>query len=273
MARARFPRGLFQPPGAYRFAADALLLASFLPAPPGARLLDLGAGCGVAALGMLCRCEGIVAHGLDSQPALVAAARENASRLGFSRRFAAFCRDLASETLFAANGSGRDGGRSGRRGRSLWSERLPEQGAYDLALANPPFRRKDQGRLPRSEARRVALFEEENTLFVFCRTASQALTANGRLGLVYPAARRDDLFAALEAVRLRPLRLVPVRARKNEPASLLLVEAGRSSPKGLALSEEAALSLHEGEGEASRFSEEALAFCPWLRPGKPGAFP
>ncbi|MBO6002285.1 MAG: hypothetical protein J6P53_02185, partial [Mailhella sp.] len=54
--RAMFPRGLEQPPGSYRFGADALALAGMtaeLPLAGNAALCELGTGCGAAALAVL----------------------------------------------------------------------------------------------------------------------------------------------------------------------------------------------------------------------------
>ncbi|MEG2005461.1 MAG: hypothetical protein RR014_05430, partial [Bilophila sp.] len=102
--RARFPRGLEQPEGSFRFSMDALLLAAFAAQEQGAfaaeeqgafatqekedarpqtTFADLGTGCGVVGLALLLRQKG---HGigLDLDADLVLAAQRNAAHLGFS---------------------------------------------------------------------------------------------------------------------------------------------------------------------------------------------
>ena len=256
-ARAFFPRGLLQPPGSFRFSLDALLLASFL-APAGKdeteRLLDLGSGCGVVALGMLCRHPGLEAVGLDIRPELVEAARVNATRLGVADRFTSLCRDIAEPDSL--------------------SERA---GSFSLVLANPPYRQRHRGRLPASPSRLVALFETEETLPAFCRTAARAMTSDGRFGVVFPAARREDLLSALAGAGLMAVRLLPVCARSADPPMLLLVEAvkvpslydyriaeGKAETSILTVIYRTQLVLYESQSAVAKLTEQVIDFCPFL---------
>ena len=259
-ARRYFPRGLEQPPESYRFSMEALLLAAFVPPLPKMRLLDLGTGCGVVALAVLCRHGHVEAHGIDVQPELTAAAVRNAERLGFAHRFIALCADLASPALFARHPAD-----------------IPQAAAYDLVLANPPFHSRRCGRLPQSLSRQTALFAGENTLTVFCAAAATALAPGGALAVVYPAPRREELFAALDRARLAPARILPVSPRARAPFSLLLTlarhagpgrdESRRAHPPLSPLPhpfEDSPLVLHREKSEGGRFTPAALAFCPFL---------
>ena len=254
-ARAFFPRGLFQPEGSFRFSLDALLLASFLrPAGSGRgeRLLDLGTGCGVVALGMLCRYPELEAVGLDMLPELVEAARLNAARLGFADRFTALVHDVAESAP-------------------------PAPGSFTLVLANPPYRQPGCGRLPVNPLRRAALFEREGGLDAFCRAAERAMAPDGRFGLLFPAAREEELLSALAGAGLEAVRLLQVHARANAPARVVLAEAVKKifSP----IREESgrhfssinsntatgtSLELYEGRGTAAILTKRALDFCPFL---------
>lgn len=253
---AFFPRGLIQPPESYRFAADSLLLACFCRAKAGQKVLDLGTGCGVVALGLLLRQPQAVAVGLDAEPALIEAARRNAALLGLEDRFTTLCRDLAAENLFRAPGP--------------CLEATPaalEAAAFDLVVANPPYRQREAGRLPASRLRCAALFENKDTLPLFCRAAFTALKAGGRFALLYAAGRKGHLLATLADAGFAPTRLLPVTARQGDAAKRILVEALK--PDGIEALPEflelPPLALHEHAPEASgRFSSAALAFCPFL---------
>ena len=253
-ARAFFPRGLVQPVGSFRFSLEALLLASFL-APgrqdAGERLLDLGTGCGVVALGMLCRHPALEAYGVEVQPELAEAARSNAARLGLADRFTVLCHDIADP------------------------EFLPEPpGAFSLILANPPYRQRHRGRLPASPSRLTALFETESTLTAFCRAAARAMTPDGRFGLIFPAAREDYLLSALAGAGFVPIRLLPVRARPDDPAMLMLVESikpvmaqKQNMPKkktDTCTQYETPLVLYRERSATPQLTEQATAFCPFL---------
>ncbi len=260
-ARARFPRGLEQPAGGFRFSADALLLAAWLtPAGDARRLLDLGTGCGAAAFALLLAHPGLSALGVDVQEAALQAARRNAVLLGLEGRFRAKRADLAGE-----------------------EPAVPAR-RFDIVVANPPYRLPDRGRLPASGPRQTALFDPGGLADAFCRTAARSLRPWGRFGLIFGADRQEDFMESLARAGLAALRLRTVHSRAGAPARFVLLEAGLepggplsklpafaegAPPRGAAPADgglllEPPLALHEGEGGGTRLTAEALAFCPYL---------
>lgn len=235
-----FPRGLAQPATGFRFGADALLLASFLPGGP-ERLLDLGTGCGAVALGWLLR-EGsktdrVRAVGLEVNPELAACARENGARLGLAGRFEAIESDV----------------------RSLRTCIGPE--SFDLVACNPPYRGQGTGRLPANRGRREAMFDEAERsagLADFIAAAAYALPERGRACFVFMAERLPVLLAGFAAHGLEPKRLRLAHPRREAPARLALVEARKRGGQGLVV--EPPLFLYKG----TRLTTDALAFCPFL---------
>lgn len=266
-ARASFPRGLFQPPGSFRFSSDALLLAAFAVryclaerrspeclAPHVPALLDLGCGCGVVGLACLLAVPALAAVGVDIQPELVAAARENAARLGLEARFTAVTADIAAPApvVSAARLTG---------------------GGYAVVAANMPYRQAGSGRLPASPARRKALFAEESTMPAFLNAAKAALAEDGSLALVYPWDGRDVMLSALSAHGFTPREILPVRTGNEDGSRCLIrsVHAGTPntppeksrahSPAGPEPAYLAPLVLRAEKG--GPYTTEALAFCPW----------
>lgn len=247
-ARSYFPRGLLQPPGSYRFAADSLLLAAFPGMGKNGKLLDIGTGCGVVALAALCQGLCSEAWGVEREPALVNAARENARRLGFERHFHTVEADITRINLFA-------------QGLDLEEAALPA-GDFGLVLANPPFRSPEKGRISQSPLRRNALFEDRDTLASFCAVAARALSPEGRFGVLYDAARRDFLLEKLTDAGLTPLRLLSVRALPGKTPFRILVEARLRRYIGdRRFREEELLTIHNSDGT---LREEVLEFCPLL---------
>ena len=212
-ARKYFPRGLIQPTGSFRFSADALLLAEFAAAKTARplRCLDLGCGCGVVGLGLMLRLPALRCIGVDISPELIAAATQNAAQLGLSERYLPVPGDVRDYKNIA--------------------ELKP--GAFDLVVANPPYRKVGSGRLPPSDLRLTALFETNGDITVFAAAAAYALKNNGRFCCVYDAGRLPELCAALEAHGLAPKRMRPVHSRKGEGARLILLEARRGGKPGL----------------------------------------
>lgn len=243
-ARSLFPRGLLQPEGGFRFGADALLLARFAAPVPGARVLDLGTGCGPVGLGLLLLTntgENRRVHGLDRDPAMVAAATANAARLGLADRFAATLCDVRALRAHAGI--------------------VPPE-SVDLVLANPPYRHPRSGRRPDSPGRDAARFETDGGLAAFAAAAAFALTNKGYFACVHLAERLTHITAQLCANKLEIKTILPVSPRRDAPARQVLVLARKNGRPGLRL--EAPLALYEGEGPDTHLSTRALAYCPFL---------
>jgi len=252
MSRAYFPRGLVQPEGGYRFSMDPLLLAAFAGARKGARVLDLGAGCGVAGLALLLRCgdAGMRLTGYEIDPAMVSAAGENVRLL-----------DMADGARMVEGDV---------RAIREHPDIAPE--SFDLVLCNPPYRDPSSGRVPPAEGRLRARFETGGEFSDFAAAAAYALKNRGRFAVVFLAERLAAVMDALGERRLAPKRLLFVHSRMEEPARLALVECVKNGSPGLAV--EPPLALYDGMGADTALTARALSFCPQLscNPG-PGAKP
>lgn len=239
--RARFPRGLAQPEGGFRFGADTLLLSAFAnahlkrgkPTSGPVTGLDLGTGCGAASIGLLLLRPDEPLHltGIDTGPEMVAAANQNADSLDLAARFTPLAADARDYT---ATG-------------------------FDFALANPPFRAPGTGKPCPDDARHRARFEGPGGFATFAACAARNLRAGGQLFLVHLAERLPELIIALDEAGLRTRRLLPVQGQADTPPRLALVMAVRGGGQGLAL--EPPLVLYSSEGN---LTAQALSFCPHL---------
>ncbi|KHK01016.1 tRNA1(Val) (adenine(37)-N6)-methyltransferase [Desulfovibrio sp. TomC] len=241
-ARAAFPRGLTQPEGGFRFGSDALLLAAFAATLPGTRAADLGTGCGAAGLGWLLAAPdpaGTVL-GLDKDPAMAAAAGQNAAALGLADRFTAGCVDV----------------------RAIREADQPGPESCDLILCNPPYRDPASGRRPAGQARDAARFEVDGSLPDFAAAAAYLLVNKGTFACIHLAERLTHVTAALAACRLEIKRILPISPRAGVPARQVLLAASKNGGQGLVL--EPPLLLYQGTGRDTRLTGAALAFCPFL---------
>ncbi len=203
-----------QPPGAYRFSADAPLLAAFAAQKPLTRFADLGTGCGIVALEVLRLVPQARGLGLDICPQLLKAAHDNSLRLGMNtpaqQRLELLEADVAHPAQF----------------RHLHK-------AFDLVLANPPWRVAGTGRMPPDAMRRAALFGSVDTLEHFALAGRHLLLPKGRFATVISAERLPDMLAALHKAKLHPARLQCVHAHSAAPAAFVLVEALKGQKKAL----------------------------------------
>ncbi len=231
-----FPRGLVQPEGGYRFSLDALLLACF--ASPHHRHVgvDLGCGCGVISVGLLLRQPGLKITAVDISADSVKAAEDNATNLHLSDKLTIVQGDVAD-----------------------WR---PKQ-VVDFVVANPPYRKLGQGRESRGAGCTVARFERKGDFVSFARCASIALKTRGKFIFVHLPERLAELMAGLAKVGLEPKRIRLVHGRANQAAKMVLLEAVKAGGVGMIV--EPPLILHEGDGKATRLTQEALAFCPFLQ--------
>ena len=212
---------LYQPRRGYRFSVEAVLLARFAAARPAARVLELGAGCGVVALiyAALARPREVVA--LEIQPALAALIARNAALndLGIVR---AVCADLRSRRA------------------------LDAAGGFDLVLANPPFRARLSGRESPLPGRRLARGETAARLEDFAAAAARHARHGGRAAFIFAAARSAELISVLRARRLEPKRIRFVHPYAAASASTVLVEARKGG--GVEVEVEPPLVMYDAPG-------------------------
>ena len=122
----------------------------------------------------------------------------------------------------------RENGLEGRLTAHLADVREFDAGRrYEAVFANPPYRRAGEGRPAAAPLLDVARFERAGTLGAFCAAAARLLSPTGSVSLVFPTARRDDLWQALRAADLHPTEAVTVFPYPEGVPRLFLVRAGR----------------------------------------------
>jgi tRNA1(Val) A37 N6-methylase TrmN6 len=220
---------VLQPASGPRFTTDPILLADFVIRSCGIRprlACDAGAGTGVLGLALAALDRNVRVSGLEIQPHLAAMAGRSAVLSGLASRVEVQAVDVRVAPV--------------------------PRGGYDLIVANPPYF-ADAGELPSQRALALAHHEVSLTLEELVAAARRLAAPRGRLALVYPAERLQELLAALAAgrFRMRTLRLVHPRAGRKAARLLALAQLGVRAR----LSVLAPLVLHEGAG----WSTEAAA--------------
>lgn len=219
---------VIQPRRGYRFSVEAILLARFVRPRAGARILELGAGCGVVALiiAALFKPKEVVA--VEVQPAMVALIRRNAELNGLGE-VRAVCADIRRSRLAGL-----------------------AAGTFDLVVANPPFRAEGRGRESPDLGRRIARGAGGAGISDFASAAARYTRFGGTAAFVFSAAQSVELLSLLRSHELEPKRIRFVHARADAEASVVLVEAKRGG--GVEVKVEPPLLLYEREGV---YSEEA----------------
>ncbi len=182
-------RDFHQPEPGYRFSEDSIALADFADLAGVGRVADFGAGCGVVGLAALengrpagggapeGRCAASVREMffVEREPELLASLEKNVAL--YRPRTAAKLTVLARD----------------------WREVGPADfgGRLDCVLVNPPFFPKNAGRAAARPGRDAARREIHGGLAELLDSLARVLAPGGRLALVFPAARREELEAGL----------------------------------------------------------------------------
>ncbi|ODA67275.1 N5-glutamine S-adenosyl-L-methionine-dependent methyltransferase [Methyloligella halotolerans] len=224
-----------QPVSGHRSGTDAVFLAAAAldeQERGPLRLLDAGAGSGVAGLCLLARFPNLSVTAVERNSDACALARANGAENGFSARYEVIEADLTAP------------------GKTLAEAGL-KQGSYQRLIANPPFYL--QGAVRPGQGREDAHVMAPGGLEDWARFLAAMAAPEAILTMIH----RPDALAELVGVlgrRFGDLTLYPLFPKQGAPASRVLIQGrkGRRGPLRL----RQGLVLHEADG---RYTEQAEA--------------
>ena len=194
---------LRQPVQGYRVAIDPVLLAAAVPAGPGDRVLEIGAGTGAAALCLASRVEGCFVTGLERDQDLAALCRQNVAANGLDRNVEIIVGDLRAPPARLGPAS------------------------FDHAMANPPWLSGEAGPAPRNRQRAKAHVEQGADLIHWVRFAATMLRRGGTLTTILTAERLDEHLAAYTASGIGETAVVPLWSKNDGRPAHRVVLRGR----------------------------------------------
>jgi tRNA1(Val) A37 N6-methylase TrmN6 len=227
---------LVQPRRGHRAGHDAVLLAAAVPALPGDRVLDLGAGVGTAAFCLAARVAVGYLTLVEIDPALARLAEQNAAANGYGNR----TRVLVMDAL--ARGAPRE-----KAGLLI--------GAIDRVMTNPPFHDAARHRASPAAGRRLAHAAGDDLLAGFLRTAVAVLRPGGTVTLIHRADQPEALLAALRG-RFGGVTLRPVHPKPGAPAVRLIATGVKGSRAPVSILP--GVVLQDGEGQPTAEAEAIL---------------
>lgn len=223
---------LLQPAKGYRAGIDAVLLAAAIPARKGERVLEAGAGVGVASLCLAARVAGADICGLELQPDLVRLARENARRNALQTRVTFVEGDIGSAV------------------RDLVTQGLEPQ-SWDHVFANPPYYDPARASSSPDESKARSHLTLGSELGDWVRFACTMVRPKGTVSFVHRADAMGTLLARLQG-HLGGIEVFPLWPGAGKPASRVILRGTRGSNAPLVL--RPGLVLHGLDG---RFTERA----------------
>lgn len=195
---------LYQPRHGYRYSLDPLLLARFCAALKlGARVIDLGAGCGIISLILARLNPSISVLAVENNAEMAALVERNIQHNDLVGRVSLYKGDVID-----MRPSFRD------------SE-------YDLIVSNPPFRKRGTGKTSPKTGRDSARHETTATLADFLSSAKYLVRPSGKICFIQLPARLPEFMSLTAELKLSVLRLRMVHSDAVSPASMFMAELAK----------------------------------------------
>lgn len=201
------PYSFIQKKTGNRYTEDSVSLVNFLLEcnVKGRRLIDLGTGAGVIPILLADKAPAMEIVGVEVVGEYAALAQRNVRMNGLASR------------IKIVTGDFRDMPRS-----------RPE-GSFDIVVSNPPYIKAGAGRQSPDPARRVGRSEVmgglKDLLVVSCHLAGKS----GRMFLVFSAVRMDEMLTGMEALGIKPMRILRGETAGGKKTKVFFIEAGRAS--------------------------------------------
>jgi tRNA1Val (adenine37-N6)-methyltransferase len=202
---------IIQNPAKFKFTMDAFLLAGFIEPKPTHKIIDLGSGGGVLALLIAGQRKVAAVWGIEIQPELVEMSRRSATLNGLADIITFEMVDLRNlSSSFMAN-------------------------SFDYVITNPPFFELNRGVISENSGLASAKFEINCTLEDVAKSAARCVKANGKVAIIYPTERLDELMVTFQKYHLTPKRICFIHSQNNAKSNLVLMEAKPGAKKGLSV--------------------------------------
>jgi tRNA1Val (adenine37-N6)-methyltransferase len=198
---------LIQSKKGYRSSIDAILLSDFVTVKKDDIITDLGTGCGIIPLILLLTRSVKFALGLEIQAELASQASRNIILNGVSKKMSVVLGDIRNPPT--------------------------KESFSNVVVCNPPYRKRDSGRINPDHQRAIARHEMFVSLDDILNCAKRVLKAKGRIAMIYPAERLADLFIKMRSIDLEPKRLRIIYPGMESNAKLALLEASLEGRRGL----------------------------------------
>ena len=192
----------------YRFSIDSVLLAGFVHPCKGAKIVDLGTGCGIIPLLLTFRCPELKIYGIEIQEQLSKLADLNVKQNNMSGQISILSVDMKSLKLNMISGHA------------------------DLVVSNPPYHKAASGRINPNKQKAVARHEIKASLKDVIKTANRMLNISGNFFAIYPAKRMVDILTMMRVCDIEPKYIRMVHSKCREDAKLMLVQGIKGGQPG-----------------------------------------
>ncbi len=201
-----------QPENGYRFSMDPFILAAHIRPTGTKELLDVGCGCGIMPLILAYRYPGIKITGIEIQTELYQFARQNSITNNLEKTIRIIHNDIKTVRLSDINGKA------------------------DMIVSNPPYKKKNSGRLNPNNQKAIARHEITLDIDMLLKHSSRLTKEQGKIYIIFPAERLSDLILAMEAYKFSPVYIRFIHIKKNTDAKRVILCAVKNSSRACTVS-------------------------------------
>ncbi len=200
---------IYQDTEEFCFGTDAVLLANFVRAKKGERLVDLCSGTGIVALLATARCQPSSCIAVELQQQMAQLCQKSVDYNNLQNVITVKCADLR-QLGFGT-----------------------EAGCADVVTCNPPYKKPEGSLASEKQSIRIARQEITCNLEDVISASARLLRFGGKLFMVHQSQRIMDIITYMRNYSLEPKRICMVQPRADKGANLVLVEAMRGGKPGV----------------------------------------
>ncbi|MCK5165089.1 MAG: methyltransferase [Desulfobacula sp.] len=196
-----------QPEKGYRFSMDPFILAAHIQPTGDEKIIDVGCGCAIMPLILAFRHPGLKIIGVEIQKELSGFANQNITANRMENKIRIIHKDIKSVKLSDISGQA------------------------DIIVSNPPYKKKDSGRLNPDSQKAIARHEITLDIDLLLNCSTRLLKPKGRIYIIFPAERLSDLILTMERYKFSPDFIKFVYIQKNSAAKRVIICAVKNSSK------------------------------------------
>lgn len=192
---------IYQPEIGYHYSMDPVILAAHVVPFQSCKIIDIGCGCGIIPVILGFRFKDVNIIGVEIQSGLAEFAIKNIVQNRLSDQIQILNKDIRTTTS------------------------SDTRGLADIIVSNPPYKKKNTGRLNPNIQKAVARHEIKLELSQFFSSANRLLKPRGQVIFIFPAERLPDLVLDMQPFDFQLNWIRFIHTKKNNNAKLLLVSA------------------------------------------------
>lgn len=205
------------------FGIDSVILANFAKASKkGSKILDLGTGTGIIAILLSSKVENSKITGVEIQKQVAEMAKRSVKLNDLEDRIQIINEDIKNISTKIG------------------------QGQFDVVITNPPYKKKETGRVNENSVKEISRHEMTADLEDFIRIAKEQLKDYGTLYMINRPERLADIIEYLRKYKLEPKEIRFIYPKKNKDSNGILVKAVKYGGKFLKIDEP--LIIHNEDG-------------------------